>query len=52
MKKLSRKDFLEEEKCIRRLRKEGKPEHYIKSWIRGWRQVTSKKEKENESSND
>jgi len=34
---MTRKQFAEEERRIKRLRKQGKAEAFIKSWLRGWR---------------
>jgi len=31
--------FAEEERRIKQLRKEGRSEQFIKSWLRGWRMV-------------
>ena len=34
---MNRKELKEEERRIRILRKQGRDEKYIQSWIRGWR---------------
>jgi hypothetical protein len=36
---LTRKDFAEEDRRIKRLRKQGHTEQFIKGWLRGWRLV-------------
>ena len=36
---MTRRELLEEERRIKRLRKEGRSEQFIKSWLRGWRMV-------------
>jgi hypothetical protein len=40
---MKRKDLNEETRRIKKLRKQGKTEQYIKSWLRGWRSVGRKK---------
>jgi hypothetical protein len=36
---ITKKEFAEEERRMKKLRKDGKTEDWIKGWLRGWRQV-------------
>lgn len=36
---ITRRQFADEDKRIKQLRKQGKSEAFIKSWLRGWRSV-------------
>lgn len=36
---ITRKQFAEEERRMKQLRREGRTEQFIKSWLRGWRMV-------------
>jgi len=40
---ITRKQFAEEDRRIKSLRKQGWSESDIKSWLRGWRQVPARK---------
>ena len=39
---MNRKELRDEQRRINRYRKQGKSEHWIKSWLRGWRLVGKK----------
>ena len=34
---ITKREFADEERRIRKLRREGKDKRFIKSWLRGWR---------------
>ncbi len=36
---ITRKQFADEDRRIKQLRKQGYTERFIKSWLRGWRMV-------------
>lgn len=36
---ITRAEFAEENRRIKKLRSAGKTDHYIKGWLRGWRAV-------------
>ena len=40
---ITQKQFAEEERRIRKLRKQGHTEQFIKSWLRGWRMIRDRK---------
>lgn len=42
---ITRKQFREEERRIKELRKQGKSDAWIKGWLRGWRTVGERLQK-------